>query len=132
MQPRNLFAFLLPLLVTVSLFSCSKDGSSNESLFYGAWKTSYGDTILFAKENGKNILTLNYTMNPSMPVITKNEFKYSINKLALKYSFSTSNEFKRLESFAWVQPGKVFTVQGVEWFNFLSSTLTVFTFTKNQ
>jgi len=120
----------LILGVTVFSFSCNKHNSSNEYLFYGNWKTSYGDTIRFSNESGKNILTYDYSMNPLQPVDTKKEFTYQNNKLEINDGFSTTNDFRMLQSFSWMQQGKIFTVRGIEWFSFLSSTQTYFTFTK--
>jgi hypothetical protein len=131
MPLRNLSVFSF-LLIVVFLSGCSKDGSPNLTLFYGAWKTSYGDTIVFARENGRNVLNYDYSMNPAMPSTTKSDFNYAGNKLGLKNDYSLNQQFHTLQSFTWVQEGKVFTVQGIEWFNFLSSTTTYFTFTKIQ
>jgi hypothetical protein len=128
---KHTATYLLSLLCGVILFStCSKNATPSLGLFYGAWKTSYGDTVLFARENGKNILTYKYSMNPGMPSITKSEFNYRDGKLELKSNFDPTLQFRPVSSFSWVQAGKEFSVQGIEWFNFLSSTAVYFTFTR--
>jgi hypothetical protein len=131
MRPGHLPVFIA-LMVILSSSGCRKNGSPGAALFYGAWKTSYGDTVLFARNAGKNILSMDNSMNPSMPMITQSEFTYIGGKLAVKWNYNPSGSFRPYQTFAWVQQGKEFSIQGVEWFSFLSSTLTIFTFTKIQ
>ena len=129
MESRYFFTISV-FLAMLSFFSCHKDNLLKADSFYGQWKTSYGDTISFSKESDKNILTYDLSMNALSPVDAKNEFTYRNNKLGIKDGFNGTNDFRILQSFSWIQEGESFTIQGIEWFNFLSSTQTYFTFTK--
>lgn len=123
----------LPLLIILfgGLLSCSKENQPGAQQFYGKWRTSYGDTIEFKKENGKAILIYDESRNPSLPWIVKREYRYDNNKLAIKLPASSSvGEYRVFQTFAWIQAPQSFTIQGIEWFNFLSSTQTYFTFTR--
>jgi len=124
------FLSCLVLLFSCILLSCKKDAAENE-LLYGKWKTSYGDTIKFARESNNDILTYDASMNPVQPVDTKTDFRYINGKLEIK-RYPGMADFSRLETFKWKNVGQSFEVQGVEWFMFLSSTTTYFTFTKIQ
>ncbi len=127
MKPQYLFVILICLAI---LFCCRKENRERSELFFGQWKTSYGDTILFSEINGKNILSYNVSLNAFLPVHTQKEFIYRNKKLGLKTGVNVPGNFSFLETFKWHQTGKSFEVQGIEWFPFLSSTLTYYTFTK--
>lgn len=100
-------------------------------MFYGSWKTSYGDTIEFFRQDDRNVLRYDYSMNPSNPTKIDQEYFYHDDKLGLKRVWAgTSGTLYTFQSFRWIQKGQVFEVRGVEWFNFISSTQTVFNFTK--
>ena len=116
------------LFFAAAFISCSKDSELTPEYFYGQWKTSYGDTVIFSRKNGMNIATYNYSMNSLFPTRGDREFSYRDGKLGLK--ISSTPDFNFLDSFKWIQPGQSFEVQGIEWFSFLSSTLGYFTFTK--
>jgi hypothetical protein len=120
------FLFLLPLVI---FFSCSKNNQPDNTILYGKWKTSYGDTILFAHENGIDVLTYKNSLNNALSVVSKNDFSYQHNKLGIKDGLN-GPDYRFLQTFTWNQPGTSFTVQGVEWFLFMNSTNTYFTFTK--
>jgi hypothetical protein len=130
--------FLLPaaLLMLAVFVSCkkNKDSDNSTSLFYGKWKTSYNDTVEFKRENGQNVLIFDESMNPSMPMTTTRPFRYSLGKLYMKMPgglISTGfADYRELESFSWIVPGQSFTVKAYQWFLFISSTTTTFTFTK--
>lgn len=130
MACRNFF-FCLMLFFSVILLSCKKDAAAENELLYGKWKTSYGDTITFARENRSNILTYDVSLNPTLPVDTKTDFRYVNGKLEIK-KYSGLADYSRLETFKWKSVGQSFEVQGLEWFTFISSTTTYFTFTKIQ
>ncbi len=57
------------------------------------------------------------------------EYTYKDNKLGLKDGLN-GDDFHFFQSFKWIQKGSVFEIQGIQWFMFLSSTTTYFTFTK--
>jgi hypothetical protein len=126
MQKRNIY--LLALFIAWAVISCSKDSEFVPEYFYGKWKTSYGDTIIFWQKNGTNTITYNYSMNPLMPTRGDHEFAYRNGKLGTKLLPTT--DFNFFSSFRWVQQGQSFEVQGTEWFSFVSSMGTYFTFTK--
>ena len=65
-----------------------------------------------------------------MPTTTDHEYNYQDIKLGLKNGLNGPNGFHILQSFRWLQRARQFEVQGVEWFLFISSTQTYFTFTK--
>jgi hypothetical protein len=128
MLKRNLSLLFVPLLF--AFFGCKKQSLNSASQFYGYWKTSYGDTIQFSRQGNKNVITYDLTMNPSMPIRTTNEYTFDNNKFGIRDGMASVTGFRYINSFAWVSPNEEFQVQGVEWFFFLSSTSTVFTFTK--
>ncbi|MBS1576482.1 MAG: hypothetical protein JST09_14355 [Bacteroidetes bacterium] len=121
--------FFISSLVILIFNACRQDDVPENNPLYGQWKTSYGDTITFSIENGRNILTYDMSLNASMPVDTKKEFIYRDNKLGLLDGLN-GNDFRMLQTFKWKEQGKSFEVQGVEWFLFISSTTTYFTFVK--
>ena len=121
-----LFVFFATM---TAILSCNRDSLSDQDILYGQWQTSYGDTITFARENSKDILTYDMSMNRAMPHTTKNEFTYRDNKLGIKDGFN-GNDFRFFESFAWDRRGRSFTVRGAEWFMFVNSANTYFTFTR--
>lgn len=123
--------FVLPAFAaTVMIFSCSKEKDTDEAPFYGLWATSYGDTIRFYKLNGKSMIAYNNSMNPSPTAVNSYEFAYMMNKLLIKDGMPGARNFRVLQTFRWIQEGRSFEVLGIEWFMFISSSTTRFTFTK--
>lgn len=120
-------AFIILLLC---LFSCRKNNSEANAPFYGKWSTSYADTVSFYSSGDRSYISYDKSMSPSAPSVTVEEFAFRNNKLSIKNGLNGPGKFYTLNSFSWVNPGKVFRVQAVEWFNFISSTTTWFTFTK--
>ncbi|MBL7739513.1 MAG: hypothetical protein JNK14_09855 [Chitinophagaceae bacterium] len=128
---KNLLPASLTLLAIISLASCDKQsGAITSSSFYGKWKASYNDTIEFTRTGGKNIIRYNQSMNPSFTVPADYEYTYQNNKLGIKDGLSGLATFRFYQSFRWIEEGRSFEIQGVEWFPFISSTLTYFTFTR--
>jgi len=124
------FAIILLIATIVTLISCAKDHQpAADRLLHGSWKTSYGDTITFSKENGKDILTYNMSLNPVRPMRTKKEYSFRNDKLSLNEG-PGATDFRTINTFNWKKRGRLFEVQGIEWFMFLSSAGTYFTFTK--
>lgn len=131
------FSFVpIAALLTTFFFSCKKSTDSNGSntLFYGKWKTSYNDTIEFIHENGKDYVIYDESMSPAVPFNSKKQFRYSLGKLHIEMPTGWPApgvvDFRKLDSFNWIITGQSFGVQGVEWFLFMSSSSTYFTFTK--
>jgi hypothetical protein len=133
-QRKNMKKELLYLIAFIAgiifLSSCKKEKNNESSLFYGKWKTSYNDTIVFSSPGGRNLLTYNMSMNPLLPSTSSYEYTAPVDKLAKKDWRNAAGDFIFFQSFRWIQKGFVFEVQGVEWFPFMSSTLPYFTFTK--
>lgn len=129
---RRLLFVMASFIMILSVFSCKKDELAANAVFYGKWKTSYGDTIEFARENGKDILTYDESLNPFMPTNTKREYRYHLDKLAIKMpdGYPAISAFRVFQSFTWIQEGQSFSLQGIEWFLFMSASTTYFTFTK--
>ena len=124
------FIIVFVIVQAIILVSCKKENNSDISLFYGSWKTSYGDTIVFSRTDNKNILRYNVSLNPVLPAKTTIEYTYKNDKLGIKNDWNGPNTFQFFQSFRWIQKGEIFEIQGVEWLPFLSSTQVYFTFTK--
>jgi hypothetical protein len=130
---RHLLPVLLVSTLLISSFSCTKE-ESDTSLFYGYWKASYGDTITFANQNGRNALIYDVSGSPGGPepgITNDHEFDYSDGKFYIKQGIGTSNNFRQVSSFEWVKEGKEFTIEKSEWLYFISS-VGKFTFTRIQ
>jgi hypothetical protein len=130
---RHLLLVLLGSTLLISSFSCKKE-ESDTNLFYGYWKASYGDTITFANQNGRNVLIYDVSGSPGGPepgFTNDHEFDYSDGRFYIRQGIGTSNNFMEVPSFAWVKEGKEFTVEKREWLYFISS-VGKFTFTKIQ
>jgi len=126
---RNALIILF-LLGTQSILniSCNKDHEISQ--FYGKWQTSYGDVVEFSRSNSEDIITYNATMNLSMPMRKSYPYTYRNNKLGIKNGLNGPNNYYFFQSFRWIQQNKSFEIQGIQWFSFISSTQTYFTFTK--
>ena len=130
MKKQLLYISTFLVITSTLFFSCGKENYDEASLFYGRWETNYGDTITFSRTNNKNILNYDVSLNPAFAPRTNHEFTFANNKLGLKNGRSGSADFYFFHSFRWLQTGWQFEVQGVDWFLFISSTQTYFTFTK--
>ncbi len=128
MEKRILY-YLVLVLVGTAFASCRKDSTDTPEIFYGNWKTSYGDTINFSLNSGTNTILYNNSMNPAMPHRINHEFTCRDNKLGIKDGFGGA-DFRFFQSFKWVQPGQSYTIQGVEWFGFVNASSAIFTFTR--
>ena len=118
------------IIASLFLISCKKDISNSPNELYGNWKTSYGDTINFGILNSKNTISYNQTMNVLVPMRTTQEYIFQNEGLGIKNGMSGTANFHFYKTFRWIQERQIFEIQGVEWFNFLSSTQTYFTFSK--
>jgi hypothetical protein len=135
MTCRNLYFSLAGAFIAILFLSCTKEESGTD-IFYGQWKTSYGDTISFYSQNGSDILEYKIdAFSPGPPANDPlHEYFYQDDKLSIRDDIGpmVSVPFRELTSFKWVNKGIQFKVQGVQWFPFMSATTTVFTFTKIQ
>ncbi|MES2331684.1 MAG: hypothetical protein V4539_18905 [Bacteroidota bacterium] len=60
--------YILAALFVLAFISCSKETESVPEFFYGRWKASYGDTIVFSQNTSGNIVTYNNSMNSLYPM----------------------------------------------------------------
>jgi hypothetical protein len=121
---------LLIITASVVFLSCNKEKQEDINQFYGKWKASYNDTIEFFRSGNINIVRYDKSMSPSVPDPPDNEYTFKNNKLGIKNGLNGPDQFYFLDSFKWIEKGKKFEVQGIDWFLFLSSTQVYFTFTK--
>ncbi|MDB5210701.1 MAG: hypothetical protein JWQ30_1528 [Sediminibacterium sp.] len=122
-------AYILAVFFALAFISCSKETEYVPEFFYGKWKASYGDTLVFSQNTSGNIVTYNNSMNSLNTMRTDHEFAYRDGKLGVKqWSGATGINF--FSSFRWIQPGQSFEIEGIQWFSFVNSTMTYFTFTK--
>jgi hypothetical protein len=128
---KTILAFLL-FGGLLFLASCDKADEENDgSIFFGRWKTSYDDTVLFHNQNGKNMVQYDASMNANLPAITNHEYRYIDGKFSLNHTPNSGDDyFWEMDTFKWLEYGKSFQVQGLQWFMFLQSTQTIFTFTR--
>lgn len=100
-----------------------------KDLFYGNWRTSYGDTITFSKQGNKNMLRYTRSTNPSSPDTTI-EFIFNNGKLGIKDGVNPTGQFRMLQTFFWSDEGRVYSVLSNEWFPFLSSSTLYYSFVR--
>jgi hypothetical protein len=125
--------FAFSLLAMVSFSSCKKDKkSSTEGELYGTWvnRNSPGDTLIFMNKNQKNIVSINLSFNPTLPVRRELEYTYQDGRLDINTSMASSAPLQQISTFTWLEKGKVFEVNGFQLYLFMSSTLTKFVYVK--
>jgi len=130
---RQLLLVLLGFSLIISSFSCIKE-ESDTNKFYGYWKASYGDTVLFAHQNGRDVLIYDVSGSPGGPepgYTNDHEFDYHDGKFYIKQGIGTSSNFLEVPSFKWVTVGREFRIEKREWLYFISS-VGKFTFTRIQ
>jgi hypothetical protein len=130
MKKRLQYTLIFLSITSTVFFSCGKENYDEAGLFYGRWETNYGDTVMFSKPGRKNMLNYDASLNPAFAPRVNHEFTFINNKLGLKNGRNSNGSFYFFQSFRWLQQGWQFEVQGVDWFPFISSTQTYFTFTK--
>lgn len=111
---------------------CHKDITGTESDLYGTWVkgNQAGDTLRFMRKDNKYILQQNESFNAGMPVYTEKEYRFRNGRLSIKLFAPSSQEFYPIDSFSWTQVGSEFTLQGIQLFLYMSSTVTYFTYRK--
>jgi len=124
---------LLPAAILIT--GCSSSGVTGETTFYGTWtKGVYaGDTIIFSRKNGKNIMRYNGSFNASLPVYIETEFAVRneglyIAPFALPPTGGTA--LNPVEGFTWITPGRKFSMQANQMWPILSLYPAYFTFIK--
>lgn len=129
---RNVCLTLAAVFTAVIFLSCTKE-KNDVSLFYGHWVASYGDTIHFYNQNGVDIVEYEVdSYSPGPPSGDKlHEYGYGDEKFMIRdrIGLSSSEPFREIKSFKWVNKGIQFKLKGYEWLP-ISSSVTEFTFTK--
>jgi hypothetical protein len=123
----------LTVIVFVFIFAgCSKEDTQSEPALYGTWikGSQAGDTLRFMRKNNMNIMLQNESFNAGMPVYTEKEYRFRNGKLSIKLYSPVSQDYYPIDSFTWTQAGSEFTIQGIQLFMFMSSTMTWFTYLK--
>ena len=123
---RSIIAAILVLVLASLFFTCKKDIAGDESDLYGAWVkgSNFGDTLWFIKKNGKFIVRVPESFNPTMPTYSEKEYRLNGEELRIKSFAPSSQEYFLIESFKWTDPGKEFTVTNSQLFIFMSSIVT--------
>lgn len=130
MPHRYLSILFLGATFALVIFSCKKNNDDNPEIFYGKWKTSYGDTVRFYHENGKDLLYNDHGGSPAPPADPVREYFYKQGRLSVKEAMGTGTIVRPLPSFKWLNEGKEFTMQAGDWFLYISTIGAVYTFTK--
>lgn len=136
-QLKKMSMLRIAFVLTISAFpfllaGCKKNNAQDEAALYGTWVkgANAGDTLRFMKKNNQYILRQNESFNAAMPVYSEKEYRFRDGKLGIKLYSPSSQEYYSIGSFAWTQAGSEFTLQGIQLFLFMSSTLTYFTYRK--
>jgi len=121
----RLFLSVISFLACLSI-NCTKGLNGDESDLYGTWikGSNLGDTLWFMKKNGKNILRMPESFNPSMPMYGEREYQFKNGVLNIRSFAPSGPEYFPITSFAWVDRGKEFTIQNSQLFMFMSSIIT--------
>src|SRR5689334_14427199 len=97
---RQLLLVLFAGALLISSFSCTKEVSDHNK-FYGYWKASYGDTVTFAHQNGRDVLIYDVSGSPGGPepgFTNDHEFDYHDGVFYIKQGIGTSNNFLEVPS----------------------------------
>ena len=126
MNMRSTIAGFIVLVFTSLSFCCKKDIAGNESDLYGTWVkgSNAGDTLWFMKKNGQNIMRVPDSFNGIMPAYSEKEYRLNGEVLDIKSFAPTSQEYFKIESFKWTDPGKEFNITNSQLFIFMSSIVT--------
>lgn len=131
---RHMPALRILLFVTVlsSIYAvgCRKDSERSDPVLVGTWAKgpNFYDTLRFYRQGGKDLVSYSLSFNPAFAAPSEFEYKYQDGKLSIR--MFNGNEFWDIDSFQWKQVGKEFTVQGIQLFPFMSSTMSYFTYHK--
>jgi hypothetical protein len=132
-MPRLLFALIAFTVVTLTA-SCDKDSDNKdeEAILYGTWVKgpNTGDTLVFFKKNGRNLLKMNMSFNSQMYSPMEREYRMVNGKPEVRFGPDFTGPFFDIESFTWKIPGREFELLGFHLYMIMSSSITKFTFTK--
>lgn len=123
---RSLTTVLIVLVPGILSFACKKELKGDESDLYGTWVkgSNLGDTVWFMRKNGEHIMKVAVSFNAQMPAWSEKEYKYKDGKLSVKSFSPSSQQYFPMNSFAWVETGKEFSITNSELYPFLSSIIT--------
>ena len=126
MKMRSTIAGSIVLVLISLSFGCKKDIAGNESDLYGTWVkgSNAGDTLWFMKKNGQSIMRVPDSFNGIMPAYSEKEYRLNGEALSIKSFAPTSQEYFKIESFKWTDPGKEFNITNSQLFIFMSSIVT--------
>lgn len=130
----RLFLFVLLAIPAAALFTgCSRSSVTNEATFYGTWTkgNNAGDTIIFSKKAGKNIMRYNASFNSSLPQYTETEYTVRNERLyvgALPFGTMGATAYTEIQGFTWLNPGWEFKMQANQMWPFLAQYEAYFTF----
>ena len=123
---RSTIAVSIILVLVSFSFACKKDIRGKESDLYGTWVkgSNVGDTLWFMKKNDRNIMRVAESFNPLLPSYSEKEYRLNGEVLSIKSFAPTSQEYFKIESFKWTDPGKEFNITNSQLFIFMSSIVT--------
>ena len=120
------------VLIAVLVTGCSKKSTTATTTndLKGFWvlegdTTGLGsaDTLFFSEKNGKRLLNF-YTgpgLGGNLPRWVETEYKFENGKLSYIDYLGSSNKFRDVESFQWLEPGKKFSVKRYQILGFISA-----------
>ena len=121
----------LLIVIFLAMPGCTKNTISGGEDLYGVWVkgSNAGDTLRFFEKNGKNVLSYSLSFNPQLPMPTEREFKLNNDQLSLQL-LGGSRDFQPITSFKWISRRETFEIEGIEFFPFMASMRTYFTYRK--
>lgn len=133
-MPRLLFN-LLAFTAVLFTASCDKDADDDdtaEAVLYGIWVkgSNPGDTLVFSKKSGTNVMWMNLSMNPQFFAPAEREYRMENGKLQIMLGPGLQAPWHTIESFTWKTPGQQFEILGFHLYMTMSSSITKFTFNK--
>ena len=132
---RRLLLLVLLAAPAALITGCSRSNPINEATFYGTWTkgTHAGDTLVFSRKSGLNILRYNLSFNDQLPVYIETEFKVQEERLYVTLPFTMTamiSNFVAADNFTWINKGRQFSMKGNQLWPILAQADAQFTFTK--
>lgn len=123
---KSTIAGFIILVLTSLSFACKKNIAGDQSDLYGTWVkgSNFGDTLWFMKKNGQFIIRVPESFNPLLPTYSEKEYRLNGEVLRIKSFAPATQEYFKIESFKWTDPGREFTITNSELFIFMSSIVT--------
>jgi hypothetical protein len=134
------YSFFIPTVIAVmAITSCRRSSTLTAESFYGTWiKGNFaGDTLVFFNKAGKNLVQFNNSYNANVPVYQEMEYTCRNNQLFIinylnRFGGTPSPDFVEAVDFTWIEPGRKFSLQANQLWNFLNAYPVHFKFTKLQ